>query len=59
MRQTIAELFNSLQKAFGVINRLVNTADMLVETAEANTQSYRDLELNRLKQELLQLENDT
>ena len=51
MRKTISEIFTSIQKLLGLINRTINSLDAVVEAVEANATAYRDEEINRLRLE--------
>lgn len=55
MRKTISELFNSIQLALGMVNRVVKATDYLAETAEINAKFLRDGEVLRLKREHAEL----
>ena len=48
MRATFAQLMNSIQLSLGLINRVVNTADALVESVEVQAVAYRDEEVLRI-----------
>ena len=58
MRKTFADIFKSIQLFLSMINRLINSADAVVETLEANAIAYRDEELQRLATEALERNKD-
>ena len=44
MREAITQFFNSIIKTLGLFNRVINTADALLETAEDAALRFRDEE---------------
>lgn len=44
MREAISQFFSSIIKTLGLFNRVINTADALLETAEDAAIRFRDEE---------------